>query len=71
MPIFRYKLQERLNCTKCSKYAAEVFQEISIKQMLELYKYIHQEQNIIYLNSLSNKIFDIYTIRKICKEFKL
>lgn len=71
MPVLRYKLQERLNCAKCNNYAAEVFQKKSIKQILELYEYIHQEKNIYILNSLSKEITNIYGIRKQCKEFKL
>lgn len=68
MPNYRYKLQERLNAINSGQYAAELFEHLTEKKIKELYKYIHLESSVSYLNTLSKEINDIYHIRQICKQ---
>ena len=64
MPIKRYKLQERINGTFASSYAAEVFYLASQERLFQDYNMLHEGNSIQTLNSLKTLINDIYCIRQ-------
>lgn len=65
MPDKRYKLQERLNASNSGYCSSELFKKVTTQELLILSRYIHNNSNIEFLNSLKLIINDIYSIRSV------
>ena len=64
MPVYRYKLQERLDAHKTDYYAAELFEEMteeSISNGIEMLSYSEVVNN---LNDYKGEINDILSVRE-------
>lgn len=70
MPIYRYKLQEKINSARHSSYASELFKLASYEQLIFDFNRLHEQKYINRLDNLRFLINDIYKIRKIIGELE-
>lgn len=64
MPIFRYKLQERINAYYVKRYASELFVEMSEEMLKEGLNVVEDAIKNFELDTYKNKINNIFSIRK-------
>ena len=64
MPIFRYKLQERINAFFVKKYASELFVEMTEEMFKEGLNVLDDSVKISELDAYKNIINNIFSIRK-------